>query len=99
MTERFRQIYDFLQLNYFDIHSDTYPSTKFYDQNEVPIHYNCDQINMWSNLNVKEKELKAMEKLNLVGHFYFKDHGNCYYAIIPDEIKKIKLQNRWVSFC
>ena len=81
MTERFKAIYDFLHLNYFDTHSTTYPSTKFIMDDGVPVHYNCDQINMWSNLSVKENELKAMEEQGLVKHFWFKDHGNCYYAI------------------
>lgn len=80
MTERFQKIYDFLQLNYFD--SDIHSSKKFYEQHNVPLHYNCKQINLFSNLNVKEKELKAMEKIGLVNHIYFKSHGNCYYAIL-----------------
>ena len=81
MTERFKQIYDFLHLNYFDYKSETYPSTNLFNEEGIPAHYNCAQINMWSNLNVTEKEMKAMEKAGLVKHFWFKDHGNCYYAI------------------
>ena len=82
MTERFQKIYKFLQLNYFDPYDVTYPSKNRFLKDGTPVHYNCDQINMWSDLNVRESELKAMEKSGLVKHFWFKDHGNCYYAIV-----------------
>ena len=81
MNERFQKIYDFLYLNYFDVNDTTYPSRNRFIPDGIPVHYNCHQINMWSNLNVKEYELKNMEKLGLVKHFWFKDHGNCYYAV------------------
>ncbi len=69
---RFEQIYNFLKNTDYLVHGFL---------SSVPIHYNCKQINMFSNLNVKESELKQMERLGMIKHFWFKDHGNCYYAI------------------
>ena len=69
---RFEQIYHFLKNTDYLVHDFL---------SSAPIHYNCKQINMFSDLNVKESELKQMEKLGMIKHFWFKSHGNCYYAI------------------
>ena len=43
-------------------------------------HYNLKQINLFSNLEVTQKELNHMERNGLISHYWFKDHENCYYV-------------------
>lgn len=72
LMERFKAIYNFLKTSDYLIHD---------INTSIPRHYNCHQINIFSNLNVKEIELKQMEKLGMIKHFWFKEYGNCYYAV------------------
>lgn len=44
-------------------------------------HYNLRQINIFSGLKVTQNELDSLEKQGLINHYWFYDHGNCYYVI------------------
>lgn len=77
MTEKQRLIIDFLK-----------NSNVFQEQDGYKAHYTLRQINIFSggrcfkhHLDVRKKEMTELEKLGVVGHYYFPDiHETCYYA-------------------
>lgn len=73
MTNREQLIYDFLKNSRFLL---TLSGDKTKQQ-----HYNVRQINLFSDLQVTEKELKTLENKGYLTHTFTKYHGNCYYAI------------------
>ena len=73
MTNREQLIYDFLKNSRFLL-------TLSEDETKQQ-HYNARQINLFSDLQVPEKELKTLEKKGYLTHTFTKSHGNCYYAI------------------
>ena len=53
-----------------------------------PAHYNVWQINHFSKgpkwnkpIYTTDKEMLSLEKNGKIKHYWFKDHGNCYYVI------------------
>ena len=73
MTDRELLIYNFLKESRFLITLDG-------DETKQQ-HYNVRQINLFSDLQVTEKELKALENKGYLTHTFTKFHGNCYYAL------------------
>lgn len=67
MNNREKVIYDFLMNARFLLSS-----------SDGVQHYTAKQINMFSDLAVKENELKVMEKKGFLTHVYCASHGNCY---------------------
>lgn len=80
MTEHQTLIYNFLKYHHLE-EPDFCPIGMDRLENDIFPHYNCKQIELFGNIHTTKKEMSKMEKLGLVKHYWFKDHGNCYYAI------------------